>query len=130
MFSLVLIYGLTRGNCWRFASRYSPGHGNPSEEFPVVLTIFLAMGAWRISQKGVLTRRIPAVETLGAATVLCVDKTGTLTLNQIKVGALCSDGISKDLQERRETLPEELHALLEYAILAAKRPLCPNGKSS
>src|SRR5262249_20000875 len=49
------------------------------EEFPVVLTVFLALGAWRIARRGVLTRRLPAIETLGAATVLCVDKTGTLT---------------------------------------------------
>ena len=55
------------------------------EEFPVVLTVFLALGAWRISRHGVLTRRMPAIETLGAATVLCVDKTGTLTENRMAV---------------------------------------------
>jgi len=55
------------------------------EEFPVVLTVFLALGAWRISLHGVLTRRMPAIETLGAATVLCVDKTGTLTENRMSV---------------------------------------------
>ena len=55
------------------------------EEFPVVLTVFLALGAWRISRQGVLTRRMPAIETLGAATVLCVDKTGTLTENRMAV---------------------------------------------
>ena len=55
------------------------------EEFPVVLTVFLALGAWRIARHGVLTRRMPAVETLGAATVLCVDKTGTLTENRMSV---------------------------------------------
>jgi Ca2+-transporting ATPase len=55
------------------------------EEFPVVLTIFLALGAWRISRRGVLTRRMPAIEMLGAATVLCVDKTGTLTENRMTV---------------------------------------------
>ena len=43
------------------------------EEFPVVLTVFLALGAWRISQHGVLTRRMPAIETLGSATVLCAN---------------------------------------------------------
>jgi P-type E1-E2 ATPase len=47
------------------------------EEFPVVLTVFMALGAWRMSRKHVLTRRPPVVETLGSATVLCVDKTGT-----------------------------------------------------
>jgi Ca2+-transporting ATPase len=55
------------------------------EEFPVVLTVFLALGAWRISRKGVLTRRMPSIEMLGAATVLCVDKTGTLTENRMTV---------------------------------------------
>ena len=55
------------------------------EEFPVVLTVFLALGAWRISRHGVLTRRMPAIEMLGAATVLCVDKTGTLTENRMRV---------------------------------------------
>ncbi|APV52079.1 hypothetical protein BWI17_21860 [Betaproteobacteria bacterium GR16-43] len=55
------------------------------EEFPVVLTVFLALGAWRISKHGVLTRRMPAIEMLGAATVLCCDKTGTLTENRMRV---------------------------------------------
>ena len=55
------------------------------EEFPVVLTVFLALGAWRMSRGGVLTRRMPAIEALGAATVLCVDKTGTLTENRMAV---------------------------------------------
>src|SRR4029077_10944966 len=55
------------------------------EEFPVVLTVFLAIGAWRISRKRVLTRRMPAIEMLGSATVLCVDKTGTITQNRMSV---------------------------------------------
>ena len=55
------------------------------EEFPVVLTVFLALGAWRIARHGVLTRRMPAIEMLGASTVLCVDKTGTLTENRMAV---------------------------------------------
>ncbi|MFI5274484.1 MAG: cation-translocating P-type ATPase [Ktedonobacterales bacterium] len=63
------------------------------EEFPVILTVFLALGAWRIAQVRVLTRRIPAVETLGAATVLCVDKTGTLTENRMTVTSVFADGI-------------------------------------
>jgi len=55
------------------------------EKFPVVLTVFLALEAWRISQHRVLTSRIPAVETLGSTTVICVDKTGTLTQNRMEV---------------------------------------------
>ncbi|MGZ5042199.1 MAG: cation-translocating P-type ATPase, partial [Usitatibacter sp.] len=62
------------------------------EEFPVVLTVFLALGAWRIAQHGVLTRRLPAVEMLGAATVLCCDKTGTLTENRMTVVEAWRDG--------------------------------------
>lgn len=58
------------------------------EEFPVVLTIFLALGAWRLSQKKVLTRRPSAIETLGSATVLCTDKTGTITQNKMEVAVL------------------------------------------
>jgi len=55
------------------------------EEFPVVMTIFMALGAWRISKKNVLTRQMNAIETLGSATTLCVDKTGTLTENKMTV---------------------------------------------
>ncbi len=84
--ALVLVYALASGD-WlggvlgglTLAMAILP------EEFPVVLTVFLALGAWRISQHGVLTRRMPAIEMLGAATVLCVDKTGTLTENRMAV---------------------------------------------
>ena len=55
------------------------------EEFPVILTIFLSMGAWRLAKKQSLVRKLPSVETLGAVSVLCVDKTGTITLNQMSV---------------------------------------------
>ena len=64
------------------------------EEYPVVLTVFLALGAWRISKKRVLTRRVPAIETLGSATVLCVDKTGTLTENRMAVAEIVGDAAS------------------------------------
>ncbi len=93
------------------------------EEFPVVLTIFLAMGAWRISKKNVLTRRIPAVETLGSATVLCVDKTGTLTMNKMSLSKLFAGEkfftISTGTGEKA-VLHENFHELVEYSLLASQ----------
>jgi P-type Ca2+ transporter type 2C len=64
-----------------------------------VLTVFFALGAWRIAQRQVLTRRMPAIETLGAATVLCVDKTGTLTRNQMVVSQLFAAGLTYNMSE-------------------------------
>src|SRR5512133_3797638 len=101
------------------------------EELPVVLTIFLALGAWRISQNRVLTRRMPAIETLGAATVLCVDKTGTLTLTQMSVQPRWSDDEHLDVAEAgRKDLPERFHRTLEFAVLAGKQdPFDPMEKA-
>jgi Ca2+-transporting ATPase len=90
------------------------------EEFPVVLTVFLALGAWRISQKRVLTRRVPAVETLGSTTVLCVDKTGTLTLNRMSVRKIFSHGKFYDLNHQDKYLPENFHEIIEFSILASQ----------
>ena len=70
-------------------------------EFPVVVTMFLALGAWRLSRRRVLARRIPAVEPLGAATVLCVDKTGTLTENRMTVSEIRANGESFGLDRLR-----------------------------
>ena len=95
------------------------------EEFPVVLTVFLALGAWRISQHGVLTRRMPAIETLGSATVLCVDKTGTLTENRMAVAeTLPADGVSAAQVLEAAALACEPEAFdpMERAILAAAGP--------
>lgn len=89
------------------------------EEFPVVLTIFLALGAWRISKSNVLTRRVPAVETLGSATVLCVDKTGTLTMNKMKVKRIYSGGRFYDM-DSIDRLPEGAHEVVEFSILASQ----------
>ena len=85
----VLLYGLTRGSWLEgILAGIALGMSMLPEEFPVVLTVFLAMGAWRISQARVLTRRAAAIESLGAATVLCTDKTGTLTQNRMTVARL------------------------------------------
>ncbi len=132
----VLIYGLTRGNtakAWEdgLLAGITTAMATLPEEFPVVLTIFLALGAWRISRNRVLTRRMPAIETLGAATVLCTDKTGTLTLNQMSVRRLYAGGQAFDSQDGvSSSLPEKYHALLEYSILASRRdPVDPMEKA-
>lgn len=67
------------------------------EEFPVVLTIFLSMGAWRLAKKNSLVRKLPAVETMGAISILCVDKTGTITMNQMEVTELDSQNKTNEV---------------------------------
>ncbi len=122
---VIVAYALTRGNTpqsWvqGMLAGIAMAMAVLPEEFPVILTIFLALGAWRISRSRVLTRRMPAIETLGAATVLCTDKTGTLTLNQMTVRQLCADG-QTFVASQGATLPECFHALLEYGVLASKK---------
>jgi Ca2+-transporting ATPase len=89
------------------------------EEFPMVLVIFLAIGAWRISRYNVLTRRMPAVEMLGAASVLCVDKTGTLTENRMTVRRIFVEGLMHEVDGVGDSLPESVHEAVEYSILAS-----------
>jgi len=89
------------------------------EEFPLVLTVFLALGAWRISHHRVLTRRIPAVEALGATTALCVDKTGTLTMNRMSVSDLMVDGQVLAITPDGVDLPEAYHTIVEFSLLAS-----------
>jgi len=86
----------------------------------VVLTIFLALGAWRISQSNVLTRRVPTIETLGSAKVLCVDKTGTLTMNRMKVKKIFARGEFVELDDVRDPLPDAAHEVIEFSILASQ----------
>ncbi len=120
--AIAVIYGLTRGS-WieGFLVGITMAMSLLPEEFPVILTLFLALGAWRISQRRVLTRRNNAIETLGSATVLCVDKTGTLTHNRMAVQRLFAEGKFFDIAASTVGLPEEFHQLLEYSILASKR---------
>ena len=91
------------------------------EELPVVLTVFLALGAWRIARKNVLTRRVAAIEALGAATVLCTDKTGTLTRNQMRITRLVANGARVNVDQSGPVLPEAVHCTLELGILASQR---------
>ena len=119
---VVVVYGLTRGDWLKgVLAGLTMAMAILPEEFPVVLTIFLALGAWRISHKQVLTRRVPTVETLGAATVLCVDKTGTLTQNRMSIDRLVVNTDSWTVSEHQKNpLPEEFHELFEVSILASR----------
>jgi Ca2+-transporting ATPase len=126
----VLLYGLWRGG-WLDAllSGIALGMSALPQEFPLVLTVFLAMGAWRISRARVLTRRVAAIETLGAATVLCTDKTGTLTQNLMTIAAMRA-GNDYWRQANKEPLDSKFATLLEYGILAsAREPFDPMEKA-
>ena len=128
---VVVVYALTRGDWLRgLLAGITLAMAMLPEEFPVVLTIFLALGAWRLSRRHVLTRRVAAIETLGAATVLCVDKTGTLTLNEMTVRRICASNQVHEVRADREELPEPLHETVEFAILASHRdPFDPMEKA-
>ncbi len=86
------------------------------EEFPVVMTVFLALGAWRISQKKVLTRKMSAIESLGSITTLCVDKTGTLTENKMSVEMV---GDLKGLEKNSELSEKRWKKLFMVATMSS-----------
>ncbi len=119
---VIVVYGITRADLLHgFLAGITLAMALLPEELPVVLTIFLALGAWRMSQQRVLTRRVPAIETLGSATVLCVDKTGTLTQNQMSVRTMFAQGQYHSCEDSgKEPLPETFHELLEFGILAGQ----------
>lgn len=86
--AVVILFYYTRGNFIQsLLNGLSAAMAILPEEFPVIMTVFLALGAWRLSKSNVLTRKPSAIETLGSATVLCSDKTGTITCNKMVVAA-------------------------------------------
>jgi len=130
--AVILIYGLTRGNWLEgVLSGITLTMALLPEEFPVVLTIFLALGAWRISHKQVLTRKMAAVETLGAIQVLCSDKTGTITQNKMSIKQIYARGKFYNFKDNPDNpIPEDFHELIEFAILSSKKdPFDPMEKS-
>ena len=110
---MIVSFGLLRGD-WLGAvlAGITLAMANIPEEFPVVLSVFLALGAWRMARHKALVRRAPAIEALGAITVLCTDKTGTLTENRMRLAALGS-GDGGPLEAARRD------ALLATAVLAS-----------
>lgn len=126
-FSLLLSVGIA-GAWWFYYQDYLRGilmgltfaMGTIPEEFPVVLTVFMALGAWRISKQKVLTRQMNAIETLGSATFLCVDKTGTLTENRMSLSAVWNEksGITK-ISEKGFSASKEALSIVSIASLAS-----------
>ncbi|MCX6003046.1 MAG: HAD-IC family P-type ATPase, partial [Chloroflexi bacterium] len=129
---MAIVYGLTVGN-WLdgFLASITLAMALLPEEFPVVLTVFMALGAWRISKSNVLTRRTSAIEALGSNTVLCVDKTGTLTLNRMSVNRIFVAGETLSVNFNiPEAPPEKFHQLIEFSILASQtNPFDPMEKA-
>jgi len=119
---LFMVYGLMRGD-WLQAllAGIALAMAMLPEEYPVVLTVLPALGAWRLSKEKVLTRRVNAIETLGAVSVLCVDKTGTLTENRMTVARLYAGGDRFEVNDAAPIeLPETFHALVEFSMLASE----------
>jgi Ca2+-transporting ATPase len=126
---VVLIYGFTLGN-WTngLLTGITLAMSVLPEEFPVVLTVFLAIGAWRMSKKNVLTRKQHVIQSLGSATVLCVDKTGTLTMNQMNLKQIYTKGKFFDIS--RGQIDKTLHEIIEFGVLASQKdPFDPMEKS-
>ncbi len=118
---LVIVgYTVTRGSLLNgFLAGITLAMAVLPEEFPVILTVFMALGAWRMSKNKVLTRNPSAIETLGSATVLCTDKTGTLTQNKMTVTRLYNGREFLTVGKGHEFDPE-FHEILEYGILSSQ----------
>lgn len=119
---LTLVYWYDRGNLIQgFLAGLTLAIAIIPEEFPVVLTIFLTLGAWRLAKNNVLTRRAHTIETLGSATVLCVDKTGTLTENKMEVMSIIN---AKSEQYEKEF--NHVSEIVKYGVLASQvKPFDP-----
>jgi Ca2+-transporting ATPase len=119
--AVVLGYGLLRGDWLQgVLSAIATGMAMLPEEFPMALAVFLALGAWRLARIQVLARRPAVIEALGAATVLCVDKTGTLTENRMQLRRLVTEQADVAVAAS-PALPMAVHRLLEFAMLASRR---------
>lgn len=129
-FAIIGVYTMTRGDFLNgLLAGITLAMAMLPEEFPVVLTIFLALGAWRMSKKSVLTRKPAAIETLGSATVLCSDKTGTLTQNRMSVSKLFNGDDFLSIVPGKD-FPEPFHEVVEYGILSSQvNPFDPMEKA-
>ena len=127
--SVITIYGSTRDNWLEGGlAGIAAAMALIPEEFPVILTLFLAIGAWRMSQVKVIARKPSAIEALGSVTVLCVDKTGTLTENQMTVSEIQINGERYDITHQISN-PKVSHALNIAALACPIRAFDPMDKA-
>lgn len=114
---LAVSYWLTRGDIIKgFLAGLTLAISILPEEFPLILTIFLTLGAWRLAKNNILTRRSHTIETLGGATVLCVDKTGTLTENRMKIASV----IDKNGDVYADDFGDAVE-VVKYGVLASQK---------
>ncbi|CAB4572597.1 unannotated protein [freshwater metagenome] len=127
--AIVIIYGVTRGSWLEGGiAAIAAAMALIPEEFPVILTLFMALGAWRMARVRVIARQAPAIEALGSVTVLCVDKTGTLTRNEMTVSEVQID--HRVIPAHAAVDSEDGFELLRIASLAApKTPFDPMDKA-
>lgn len=118
--AVFLLYGILRGS-WLDAllTAIALAMSMLPEELTVVMVVYPAIGAWRLAKQHVLTRRISAIETLGAVSILCVDKTGTLTANRMEVVSLQAGALVCELSLYGDRLPPEMQELVETAARAS-----------
>lgn len=116
---LTIIYGIQHQDWVEAAlAGITLAMGTLPEEFPIVLSIFMAMGAWRLAQKRVLSRKSATIETLGSATVLCVDKTGTITQNKMSIASYFIPGLG--IKNSEDVLSERYKELIRIGALACE----------
>lgn len=117
--SLVVYYGISRGNWLQgILAGITLAMSVIPEEIPVVLAVFTILGAFRISKKRVLARRSSVIETLGATTVICLDKTGTITQNKMRLNQLYVPGKSYEITG--DNIPNEFSELIKVSVLASR----------
>lgn len=115
--AVVTVYGSTRNNWLEGGlAGIAAAMALIPEEFPVILTLFLAIGAWRMSKSKVIARQPSAIEVLGSISVLCVDKTGTITENHMSVAEIQVSSTIFDL--RSDVFDPGAIELLQIAALA------------
>ena len=90
------------------------------EEIPVAFTTFMALGAWRLMKMGIVVKQMKTVETLGSATVICTDKTGTITENKMSLAKLFLQIIQMKFLSHNDLITKDEKDLVKMAMWASE----------